>query len=167
MWQILKTFFSQFCKKRGACEFRHKQYIVFLMAWVWQQKKCILLLLWWLGSSLMGDFIENGEGSHHLPSSSQVACPCLIIMILPRYIPYAIHQNLLLIRNRSWTLTIRTEFVWKKLLENIEMDFKNGLKNIQVTGYNGAHTVCRVLQKLKWTLYRADGTVLSSTKKTQ
>ena len=36
---------------------------------------------------------------------------------------------------------IRTEFSKKKLLENKEMDFKNGVKNIQAAGYNGLCTV--------------------------
>ena len=30
---------------------------------------------------------------------------------------------------------------WKNLFENKEMDFKNGVKNIQAAGYNGARTV--------------------------
>ena len=29
----------------------------------------------------------------------------------------------------------------ENLLENKEMDFKNGVKNIQTAGYNGARTV--------------------------
>ena len=36
---------------------------------------------------------------------------------------------------------MRIELSEKNLLENKEMDFKNGIKNIQVAGYNGAHTV--------------------------
>ena len=30
---------------------------------------------------------------------------------------------------------------WKNLLENKEMVFKNGVKNIQTAGYNGAPTI--------------------------
>ena len=30
---------------------------------------------------------------------------------------------------------------WKNLLENKEMYFKNGVKNIKATGYNGARSV--------------------------
>ena len=37
---------------------------------------------------------------------------------------------------------IRTEFSEKKLLENKEMVLKNGVKNKQTAGYNGARTVC-------------------------
>ena len=51
------------------------------------------------------------------------------------------------IMNCSWLQTalrywpyIRTEFSEKKLLENKEMVFKNGVKNKQVAAYNGART---------------------------
>ena len=37
--------------------------------------------------------------------------------------------------------TIRTEFSEKNLIEIKEMDFKNGVINIQAMGYNGARTV--------------------------
>ena len=36
---------------------------------------------------------------------------------------------------------MRTEFSKKNVLKNKEMDFKNGVKNIQVAAYNGARTV--------------------------
>ena len=58
------------------------------------------------------------------------------------HILYARHHNLPLIRNRSWKLTIHKDRTfWKNLLENKEMVFKNGVKNIQTTSYNGARTV--------------------------
>ena len=37
--------------------------------------------------------------------------------------------------------TIRTEFSEKYLIEIKEMDFKNGVIDIQAMGYNGARTV--------------------------
>ena len=44
---------------------------------------------------------------------------------------------------RSWILTIHKDrFFGKKLLENKEMVFQNGVKNIHVAAYNGARTVC-------------------------
>ena len=62
--------------------------------------------------------------------------------IASHYILYACHHNLLLIINRSWILTIHKDRIFPKhLLENKEMDFKNGVKNIQTTGYTGARTV--------------------------
>ena len=46
----------------------------------------------------------------------------------------------ILIRNRSWILTIHKDRIfWKNLLENKEMVFKNGVKNIQAAGYNGGY----------------------------
>ena len=50
------------------------------------------------------------------------------------YIPYARHYNPLLIRNRSWILTIH------KAKGHINELQKVG-KFIQTEGYNGAHTV--------------------------
>ena len=47
-----------------------------------------------------------------------------------------------MITNRSWKIAILNDkFFWTKLLENKEMDFKNGAINIQAAGYNGAHMV--------------------------
>ena len=40
---------------------------------------------------------------------------------------------------------IRTEFSEKKLLENKELKFKNGVKNIQTPAYNGTHTVVKMV----------------------
>jgi hypothetical protein len=58
------------------------------------------------------------------------------------YVPYAHHHNSLLIRNRSWILTVHNDKIfWKNLLENKEMVLKNGVKNIQAVGYNGTRTV--------------------------
>ena len=54
------------------------------------------------------------------------------------YIPYMGHHNLLMITNPSWIQTMHNKF------ENKEMDFKNGVINIQAGGYNavnGAHMV--------------------------
>ena len=52
------------------------------------------------------------------------------------------HHNPLLIRNRSWILTIHKErILWKNLLENKEMVFENGVSNIQATAYNGGFMV--------------------------
>ena len=52
------------------------------------------------------------------------------------------HYNLLLITKRSWIIAIHKDRIfWKNLLENKEMVFKNGVKNIQAAAYNGAHTV--------------------------
>ena len=60
------------------------------------------------------------------------------------HIPYSCHYNPLLITNRSWILTIRKDRVfWKKSLKNKEMDFKNGVKNVQTAGYNSERTVPR------------------------
>ena len=68
---------------------------------------------------------------------------------LSRQLPYARHHNPLLIRNRSWILTIHKDrILWKNLLENKEMDFKNGVKNIPAAGYNGARTVDYIHQCL-------------------
>ena len=61
---------------------------------------------------------------------------------VPLELPYKRHHNLLLITNRSWVLTIhKARIFWKNLLENKEMVFKNGVKSIQVAGYNGPCTV--------------------------
>ena len=38
-----------------------------------------------------------------------------------------------------------TKFSEKNLLENKEMDFKNGVKYIQAAGYNGTHKVYLLL----------------------
>ena len=57
-------------------------------------------------------------------------------------LPYTRHHNPLLIRNRSWILTIHKDRIfWKNLLEKMFFTFKMWLKNIQTSGYNGAGTV--------------------------
>ena len=57
-------------------------------------------------------------------------------------IPYARHYNPLLIRNRSWILTIhKARILRKKPLEKTFLDFKKWVKSIQTAGYNGARTV--------------------------
>ena len=55
------------------------------------------------------------------------------------YIPYAYHYNPLLIRKRSWILTIH-----KAKGHSTEMNFKKWVKSIQTAGYNGAHTVFEI-----------------------
>ena len=60
----------------------------------------------------------------------------------PIQLPYARHYNPLLIRNRSWILTIhKARILRKKLLEKTFLNFKKWVKNIQTAGYNGARTV--------------------------
>ena len=39
----------------------------------------------------------------------------------------------------------KDRILWKNLIENKEIVLKNGVKNIQTTGYNGARTVVRFL----------------------
>ena len=57
-------------------------------------------------------------------------------------LPYARHRNHFLFINRSWILTIdKDRIVWKNLLDNKEMVFKNGVKYIQAKGYDGVRTV--------------------------
>ena len=57
-------------------------------------------------------------------------------------IPYARHYNPLLIRNRSWILTIhKARILRKKPFEKTFLDFKKWVKIIQTAGYNGARTV--------------------------
>ena len=61
-----------------------------------------------------------------------------------KWISYPRHYNLLLIRNRSWILTIhKTKILRKKPLEKTFLDFKKWIKSIQTAGYNGACTVDR------------------------
>ena len=68
--------------------------------------------------------------------------------LFPIHIPYARHHNPLLITNRSWILTIHKDRIfWENLLENKEMVFKNGVKNIQTAGYNWTRTQLAFLQK--------------------
>jgi hypothetical protein len=55
---------------------------------------------------------------------------------------YGNHHNPLLITNRSWILAIhKNRIFWKNLLENKEIVFKNGVKNIQAIAYNAAPKV--------------------------
>ena len=55
------------------------------------------------------------------------------------------HYNPLLIRNRSWILTIHKDRIfWKNLLEKTFLTSKKWVKNIQTAGYNGARTVFHV-----------------------
>ena len=60
------------------------------------------------------------------------------------WIPYARHYNPLLIRNRSWILTIhKARILRKKPLEKTFLDFKKWVKSIQTAGYDGARTVLK------------------------
>ena len=59
-------------------------------------------------------------------------------------IPYTLHCNPLLIRNRSWIITIHKDKIfWKNLLEKTFLASKKWVKNIQTAGYNGAYTVLK------------------------
>ena len=63
---------------------------------------------------------------------------------------YACRHKPLLIRNRTLILTINKDRIFpKSLLENKIMDFKNGVINIQTTGYNGACTIIIYKDKSK------------------
>ena len=65
-----------------------------------------------------------------------------------RYIPYKRHYNPLLIRNHSWILTIHKDRIfWKKLLEKMFLASNKWVKNIQTSGYNGARTVYKWINK--------------------
>ena len=57
-------------------------------------------------------------------------------------IPYARHYNPLLIRNRSWILTIhKTRILRKKPLEKSFLDFKKWVKSIQTAVYTAERFV--------------------------
>ena len=59
-----------------------------------------------------------------------------------KILPFARHHNPLLIRNRSRILTIhKGRIFWKKLLQNREIVFQNGVKRMQAAAYNDARTV--------------------------
>jgi hypothetical protein len=65
-----------------------------------------------------------------------------LIALMSLEIPYARHHKPLLITSHSWIQAIHKDrSFWKNLLENKEMVFENGVKNIQAAAYNGAHTV--------------------------
>ena len=67
---------------------------------------------------------------------------CKLTYFILFYLPYARHHNPLLIRNRSWILTIhKGRILRKKPLEKRFLDFKKWVKSIQTAGYNGACTV--------------------------
>ena len=62
-------------------------------------------------------------------------------------VPYVRYHNPLSIRNRSLILIIHKVRIFpKKLLGNKEMNFKNGVINIQTVGYNVARTVFELCQ---------------------
>ena len=57
-------------------------------------------------------------------------------------IPYARPHKPLLVRSHFWIQAIhKGRIFYKNLLKNKEMVFGNGVKNIQASAYNGAHTV--------------------------
>ena len=63
-------------------------------------------------------------------------------LLKPNNLPYARHYIPLLIRNRSWILTIhKARILRKKPLEKTFFYFKKWVKSIQTAGYNGARTV--------------------------
>ena len=67
------------------------------------------------------------------------------------YVPYARHYNPLLIRNRSWILTIhKARILRKKPLEKTFLDIKKWVKSIQTAGCDGARTVFEVIWFLTW-----------------
>ena len=75
------------------------------------------------------------------------------------HIPYARHYNPLLIRNRSWILTIhKAKILRKKPLEKTFLGFKKWVKRIQTAGYNGARTVlvsnCAITRSKNQTILR-------------
>ena len=62
--------------------------------------------------------------------------------ILTNSITVRVHHNPLLIRNRSWILTIhKARILRKKPLEKTFLDFKKWVKSIQTAGYNCARMV--------------------------
>ena len=64
------------------------------------------------------------------------------------WLPSTRHHNQLLIRNRSWILTIhKARILRKKPIEKTFLDFKKWVKSIQTTGYNSP---CMVLYFPKW-----------------
>ena len=58
------------------------------------------------------------------------------VLIVIDCLPYARHYNPLLIRNRSWILTIH-----KAKGHSTRMNLKNWVKSIQTAGYNGVRPV--------------------------
>ena len=59
------------------------------------------------------------------------------------------HYNPLLIRNRSWILTIhKARILWKKPLRKTFLAFKKWVKSIQTAGYNDGRTVNGFLNKI-------------------
>ena len=61
---------------------------------------------------------------------------------LAHSLPYVRKYNPLLIRNRSWILTIhKFRILRKKPLQKTFLNFKKWVKSIQTAGYNGARTV--------------------------
>ena len=61
------------------------------------------------------------------------------------WVPYARHYNPLLIRNRSWILTIHKAGILRKNpLEKTFVDFKKWVKSIETVGYNVVRTVLQV-----------------------
>ena len=70
---------------------------------------------------------QIGHDNKFAPTTMSISCGC--------HIPYARHYNPLLIRNRSWILTVhKVRILRKKLLKKCFWVFKNGVKSIQTAG---------------------------------
>ena len=118
------------------------------------QKRIKSRFVWqWLGSfqtiSQCSYLTVKNVQKKRNPKKGHLLCITFIggnnfsIRILISYLrsPYARHCNWLLIRNRSWILTIpKARILRKKLLEKTFLDFKKWVKSIQTGGYNGART---------------------------
>ena len=105
-----------------------------------KQTEATLLLLWSWNSSII--WPQWDQKLFEVAFEYLCSTPMIIYWIRKIHLPYPFHHNPLSITNRSWTLTIHKDRnFWKNLLENKEMDFKNGVKNIQAAAYNGARTV--------------------------
>ena len=73
----------------------------------------------------------------------------LLSLSLNSYIPYARHHNPLLIRNRSWILTIhKARILRKKLLEKTFLDFKKWIKSIQTAALFGLYYITKRTRRI-------------------
>ena len=131
---------------------------------IWCRHKCIIL-----PEAKYSLIFQLKSVQNCLERDNLIEYYYLLSTYLDDYLPYARHHNPLLIRNRSWILTILTDRIFpKKLLENKEINFKNGVKNIQTAGYNGARKVdvnlkLRVLIKSGYYILPSPSTALVET----
>ena len=99
------------------------------MGWLIKIIKSSSFVLWVLFTSKCDNIIKQEIDSLQLDNDQNTI-----------QLPYARHHNSLLFTNHSWILTIQKDIIllilWKKLLENKEMIFKN---YVQAVGCNGAH----------------------------